>query len=347
MAGTSRVVVELRARTLFKIVAAAALVWCLWQLSTIILLLIVAVIWSVALDAPVSWLERHNLSRGASTILVAATFATSVAAFFWMTWSSLANQWEYLTSSLAAMANQAAGFVPSWLYPSPASHGNGWLSSVEPMAIRIAQSAVAAATLIVLGFFVTIYLLIEGRQTVQWLVAFFPPRRRGKIEETLSESHDVICAYVTGNLITATFAAIWVLTWLLLLGVPAALLLAVIAAISDFVPVLGFIASALPAAALAATVSPRTALVVLGLYVLYHVIENYFVAPWAYGSRLKLSELAIILAFVAGAELAGVIGALIALPVAALYPTIERIWLREQLPPETVGEHRALSASRR
>ena len=68
-------------------------------------------------------------------------------------------------------------------------------------------------------------------------------------------------------------------------------------------------------------------------------MENYLISPWAYGDRLKLSNVAVILAFAVGAELAGVIGALIALPIAAAYPAIERIWLREQLPDDTVREH--------
>ena len=83
----------------------------------------------------------------------------------------------------------------------------------------------------------------------------------------------------------------------------------------------------------------------LALWVIYHGIENYFIAPWAYGTRLKLSDLAVILAFVVGAELAGVIGALIALPIAALYPTIERIWLREQLPDDTIREHKLIEGT--
>jgi predicted PurR-regulated permease PerM len=61
-----------------------------------------------------------------------------------------------------------------------------------------------------------------------------------------------------------------------------------------------------------------------------------------YGDRLKLSNVAVILAFAVGAEIAGVIGALIALPVAAIYPSIERIWLRDELPAETVEEHKGI-----
>ena len=93
---------------------------------------------------------------------------------------------------------------------------------------------------------------------------------------------------------------------------------------------------------MALTVSSSTALIVLGLYAAYHLVENYLISPWAYGDRLKLSNVAVILAFAVGAELAGVIGALIALPVAAAYPSIERIWLRDTLPEDTVAEHKAI-----
>lgn len=61
-------------------------------------------------------------------------------------------------------------------------------------------------------------------------------------------------------------------------------------------------------------------------------------------NRLKLSNVAVVLAFAVGAELAGVVGALIALPIAAAYPAIERIWLREQVGEETVREHKAIAA---
>jgi predicted PurR-regulated permease PerM len=106
--------------------------------------------------------------------------------------------------------------------------------------------------------------------------------------------------------------------------------------------VIGFPLSAVPALLLAFSVSPKTALLVFLFYVAYHTVENYFLSPWAYGDRMKLSNVAVILSFVVGAELAGVIGALIALPIAALYPPIERIWLREQLGNEVVEEHRAI-----
>jgi predicted PurR-regulated permease PerM len=93
---------------------------------------------------------------------------------------------------------------------------------------------------------------------------------------------------------------------------------------------------------LAATVSPTTAILVAALYIVYNLIETYVLSPWAYGGRLAVADIAVILAFAVGAELAGVIGALIALPLVALYPAIERIWLRGELPDETIREHHTL-----
>jgi putative heme transporter len=342
----SRVLVEVPPRTFVKIGVAVILAWCLWQLSGMILLLVVAVVLAAALNGPVCWIQQRGLSRTVATLTVAGIVAVTTIVFLLSTWSMLTSQWEFLSARLTTVARDAKEYVPLWIYSSARARDNDWFAGLQSTAIGFAQSSVTALTLIVLGFFVTIYLLIEGRQTIQWFVAFFPTRHRPRLEQTLAESHDVIRAYVRGNMITSLFATIWVLAWLTVLGVPAALLLAVIAGIADFVPVLGFIASVLPAALLALTVSPRAALAVLALYITYHVIENYFIGPWAYGRRLRLSELAVILAFVAGATLAGVIGAIIALPMAALYPTIERIWLREQLPPETVPEHRALTQGR-
>jgi predicted PurR-regulated permease PerM len=334
-------VLDVRFQTLFKIAAALALLWCLWRLSGLMLLLVVAVILAVALDGPVSWIEQRGASRSAAALFVTGVVVIFAVGFVWLTWSSLTSQWQYLAAQLTTLVNNVVADVPQWLYPG--AQASDLRNALQPYAIQTGRSMGAALTLIVLGFFVTIYLLIDGRSTLAWVVAFFPQRNRDKVALTLKESRDVILAYARGNLITSAFAAVWVLIWMLVLHVPAALLLAVIAGLADFVPVLGFIASVIPAAALALTVSPRTAIVVVALWIVYHTIENYLIAPWAYGKSLRLSDLAIILAFVAGAELAGVIGALIALPIAALYPTVERLWLRAQLPPETVTEHRALS----
>lgn len=147
-----------------------------------------------------------------------------------------------------------------------------------------------------------------------------------------------MAAYIRGNVITSVIATIATYIFLVVLHVPAALLLALLAGILDFVPVLGFVLSAIPAIALALTVSPGTAIAVTAFYVVYNAVGNYYIAPKVYGTALRLSDLAVIIAFAVGTELGGVIGALIALPLAAMYPIVERLWLADRL-GETVQDH--------
>ena len=71
------------------------------------------------------------------------------------------------------------------------------------------------------------------------------------------------------------------------------------------------------------------ALAMIPVFLFYDFLENYFIAPRVYGERLDLSKLAVLLAFAIGAELGGVVGAILALPVAAVFPTIDRLWLRQ------------------
>ena len=340
-----RVRLEIPWSTVLKVLAAAALVWAVLRLIQIILLLVVAVLLAVALDPVVEWLQRRNLSRGAATGLVSLALVVLVGGFVWTTWSSLREQSQYLAQHLTTVEKQASGALPAWVHDALGLNNTNVSSAVSGYALGIAQSAVSAITLIVFGFVLMIYFLIDGRRTYEWIVAFIPRSQRAKARTTASECRQVIFGYVVGNAITSIIAA--VCTWVALsaLGVPAALLLAILAGLSDFVPVIGFIVSAIPAVLLALTVSANTALLVVVFYILYNTVETYLLSPWAYGNRMRLSDMAVILAFAVGAQLGGVIGALIALPLAAIYPTIERVWLRQELPDDTVRKHEALEAS--
>jgi predicted PurR-regulated permease PerM len=151
--------------------------------------------------------------------------------------------------------------------------------------------------------------------------------------------------YVIGNVATSVFATVVVFIALSLLHVPAALLLALLAGVFDFVPVFGFICSALPAVLLALTRSVGLGIAVAAIYLAYHTAENYYIGPRVYGDQLKLSNLAVILAFAVGAAIGGLAGALLALPIAALYPVVERVWLKDYLNRDAVETHQRMQQS--
>jgi predicted PurR-regulated permease PerM len=338
-----RVLLQVPWPTLFKILSAVAIVWLWLRLVQIVLVVVVAVLLAVTLNPAVCWLERRRLSRAAAASLLSLFILIVAGGFLWATWASLSDQGQYLLQQVGDAQEQATSKLPQWarnaIGPSGGEDGS---SRAGQSAARVAQSVVTALTMIVLAYIVTIYLLIEGQITYQWVLAFVPRRHRAKAEETARECERVIFGYMAGNFITSVIATLSTLVVLTVLEVPAALLLALLAGLSDFVPVIGFIVSSVPAVLLAATVSTTAVVIVVAFYIAYNAVEQYLLAPWAYGNRLKLSNVAVILAFAVGAQVAGVIGALIALPIAALYPPVERIWLRKQLGDEVVEEHHAI-----
>ena len=342
-----RVALVLPWPTILKIFAALVVVWLWFKRVEVVLVLIVAVLLAVTLNPVVEWFERRGLPRWGAAITVGLLLIGAIGGFLWATWASLSSQASYVADHFDKFERETLSGVPQWVRSAIGGNDMDQLRSrVGAYALAFARSAGSAVVVALLAFILTIYLLIEGDQTHDWLVAFVPSEHRPRLEKTLVECERVIFAYVAGNVITSIFATVVVGVSLSLLKVPAALLLAVIAGVCDFVPVLGFIVSSIPAVLLAFTVSAQTAFVVALIFVAYHTAENYLIGPWAYGDRLKLSNIAVVLAFVVGASIAGVIGALIALPVAAVYPAVERIWLREKLPDETVVEHKRIERRR-
>ena len=150
----------------------------------------------------------------------------------------------------------------------------------------------------------------------------------------------MVSGYVVGQLITSALFGVFAVIVCLALSVPQAILLAVLAFIFDAVPIVGAILATAPAVLLALTVSPTAAVILLVLYVVYQQFENHFIVPRVYQQTLQISAFGVLIAVVIGAKLLGIIGALIALPVAAAIPVIERIWREEQPPapdPTEIG----------
>jgi predicted PurR-regulated permease PerM len=161
--------------------------------------------------------------------------------------------------------------------------------------------------------------------------------------DTVSGVSEVIYAYVRGQVVTSVAFTAFSAAVLAIMQVPAVLPLALLAGISDIIPVVGIIIATVPATFLALAVSPTAGLVVFTSYSLYHMFESYLIVPKVYGSSLRLSTLAVLLAIVVGGTLQGIIGSILVLPLVAAYPIVERIWLKAYLTREVLADHNALA----
>jgi len=198
--------------------------------------------------------------------------------------------------------------------------------------------ALTAVTALTLTLVIALYFLIEGRRALAWLIAFARPKQREKLRQTLDGVRPIIFAYMRGQAITCALCGGVALTTLMLLHVPAAVPLAVLAFLADLVPIVGTIIMIAPAVLLALVESPVKALIVLAVYLAYHFLESYFIIPRIFGREMRLSFLTVLLAVTIGGALQGVLGAVLILPFVAAYPVIEEIWLRPRL-GDTVEQH--------
>ena len=329
-------------RTIGKILVAAALVWAWLQLWQFVMVLVIAIVIAVALDPLVQRLEGRGIPRGIGALVAVLTIAAVAVAMLAASWVSITEQSQLIAQNLQGFHDRIRASFPliDRLTPSAQQGGNGF----GQYALRLGRSTANAVGMFVVALVLTVYLLIEWKRTLEWIVAFVPAQYRQKFRRTLSEARGAVFHYVIGNGITSVITAIVTFIVLVALNVPAALVLAIIAGLLDLIPVVGFLLSLGVTALLAATVSMTAVIGVVIFYIAFNAVENYLIAPKVYGKELELSNLAVLIAVAIGSHIAGVMGALLALPIAAIYPIIERIWLRPHLSADTVERHDRLSA---
>ena len=338
--------------TIVTILIAALVTWAGIRLSSEFILLIVSIIIAVALHPLVVRMEKRGTSRGTVIILMAAAMVLAAVLIVSFVFTSLADQVARLAHDFPSFRGRIEERLPveypmlkkvvSELFALPYSPE---VAAQLKRPLALGSTAVSGVMAVFFTLILTLYFLLDGRRLYAWLLAYIPRRHRDKMAVTVEEVSEVVYAYVRGQVITSVLFFTYVAIVLHVFRVPAALPLALLAGFCDVIPVVGIIIATVPAALLALTVSPAVALAVLSFYVVYHLVESYFIVPRIYGQRLRLSTLAVLLALVAGNTLAGLIGAVLVLPLVAAYPIVERIWLARYLNPEVIRDHKALARS--
>ncbi len=331
---TRRIEVHIPLATFIKVFAAMLVGYAIYVMWPLLLLVFLALFLAVTLNTFVEWLDSKKMKHWVSLLVVIGALLAVIGVCLALVLPALVERATAFNNDLPKLREAALNQLPTsgglrqsaegMLEGAKSFEAGPWVSKV----LSAGSIALSGLSEIVLLLVIGLYLLIDGNKTFNWFLAFFSPLNRRKIRNTAEEISKVIFGFVTGQVITSAIVMIYVYIVLSLLHVPAPLMLSILAGVLDILPILGFIVSTVPAFLLALSVSPQTAFIVLGLYVLFHAIENYFIVPWVYGKNLQLSTLSVLLGLLAGTLLAGIPGALAALPVIASYAAIERIWLQ-------------------
>jgi predicted PurR-regulated permease PerM len=334
--------------TLLKVGLAILAGWACLRLWRPVEMLLFAALIAIALSPVVAVLEKWRLSRGGAVALIAVGVLTAAGAFASFVLPPLMSQFSGLWKNLPALRGSLArsldrGGLPARivlpLFDLPHSaEVDAWLARPLAWGPPALEAAAAGVVVVVLS----LYLLLDGRKVVAWLLAYAPRAHRRKMGDMVPELFAVLQAYATGQLITSAMFGVFAFVVLAATGVPGALPLALLAAVCDVIPVAGIVVATGLAAVSALTVSPSTALLVGGLFLAYHLFESYVLIPRLYGRQMRLSTLTVLFAILAGGTLGGIPGAILALPLVAAYPVVEKHWLDEWLHPDVVADHAAL-----
>ena len=343
-------VVHFRPRTIFLVVTillgVSIVLYVLWTARHILSWLLIALFLALALNPAVDRLQRRGLGRGVAagtTFLVALAV---VAGFSWLFIPTLADQ-------VTSFANK----VPDYVHDL--THGRGRLGFLETKyhiverirsavkengvgklvvgagtAIAITKSVLCAVVATVTIVFLTFFLLLEGPDWMERIYGLFGDDRQARYRRVGHEIYRTVGGYVTGNLLISLIAGVASGIAIWLTGVPFAAALALLVGIFDLIPLAGATIAAVVVVLVALAAEGATAAVILAVFfVVYQQAENHLIQPLVYGRTVQLTPLAVLVSVLVGAELAGVLGALAAIPVAGALQVALVEWRRSRLVP--------------
>ncbi len=298
--------------------------------QTALTLIAISLFLAAALNPAVELFEHRGLGRG---LAVAAVFAVAVVVF--------ALLGLVLIPPLVTQITNFVNALPGLLDTLAQGHGPfGFLERryhiVEEVRRATSKPGAAAPALGIAkgvattlgGFmiiaFLTLFMLLEGPEWRRRLVELIPERHRPSAERVGAGIYGSVNGFVMGNLVASALAGVFATIVLLIVGAPYALPLGLFTAIIELIPYIGPAVVTALLTLVALTVGTVTAIVVFALLLLYHVVEGHSLRPLIYGRALKLSPLAVLIAILIGAEVAGVLGVLAAIPVAGSIQVIIR-----------------------
>lgn len=341
--GAPRLPPTIVARNVMIAIALVATAYLLWQGRDILFVMFFGVLVGVLLSVFTGWLERLGLPRLLALALVVLGVVGLSVGFWVLLWPVLAEQLSTVGRDLPEAARQAADWFESQYRSIAGQVGEQPGDEVEERirdrlgdqvstlvggALPILNSALGAITGLLLVLVVGIYTAARPDLYRKGFLRLVPPHHRDPVADALDRSGHSLRRWMIGTLFNMLLVALLVLPGLWLLGVPAAIALAVIAGLFEFVPFIGPILAAVPAIAVALTVSPTTALWVALLYTVIQQIEGDVIMPVVMRGAARLPPALTVLFQAIMAVIFGFLGLLLAVPIlAVLMVVVEALYV--------------------
>jgi predicted PurR-regulated permease PerM len=306
---------------------------------SVLILIGLALFIAAGLDQAVQWLTRHRFPRWAAVLTVIAAMIAILAGFLAAAVPPLASQTTALVHEMPHYMHELQDHnselgklnikyhVQQRITSLISSKGSSLIGGV----LGAGELVLSTASSIVLVLVLCVYFLASMPKTKLFAYRLVPHSRRPRVILIGDEILAKVGAFMLGNVITSLIAGLGTFFWMLAFGIPYPVLLALLVALLDLVPVIGSTVGGVIVTLVALTISLPVALGTLAFYIAYRLAEDYLIVPRVIGRTVRVPAVVSMVAVLVGGVLLGIIGALVAIPVAAsLLLVLQEVTFRRQ-----------------
>jgi predicted PurR-regulated permease PerM len=295
------------------------------SIASMLVLIGVAFFLALGLEPAASWFVNRRLPRWAATSLVFVIFVALLGAFVAAAIPPLAQQARELIDQAPHYIQQAQDHSSAvgrlndrfHLQQRITDTVNGSGGSVLNDVVTAGTAVFGAVADVLIVMVLTVYFLIDMPRIRITLYRLVPHTRRPRVILIGDEVFAKVGAYVLGNVVISVIAGTATSIWLTAFGVPYPLLLGIFVALLDLVPVVGSTTAGVVVAAVALTVSLPVCIATIGFFLVFRLAEDYLLIPKIIGRAVNVPALITVVAVLIGGALLGIVGALVAIPIAA------------------------------
>ena len=319
--------VELFVRKLGIVIAAVLLLAILWSARAVLILVFIAGVLAAGISPAVHRVRvwwRHlfhkNLPRGSAVLIVYLPFLCIAVGLLIFMVPRLVVDMRSLSTQLPQLIEQNILTPLEHYVPMDGVRDflRGGVALPRSRIVLMVKTTATGVAEFVAVLFMIGYMLIDAHRLRNVVLLFYPPDVRADRRATMNRMANRMSSWLGGQLILSGIIGVATFIGLLILRVPYALPLAIFATFGEMVPVIGPIVGTAPALAIAVLQSRWQFWSVLLMAILLQKMENFFIAPRVMSRKVHISPLAVFIAFMVGAAVLGIIGALMAIPVAAI-----------------------------
>jgi predicted PurR-regulated permease PerM len=342
---TEERVVRFSVRSVLTVIGLVIAAWAMLSILTItrqvIAWILVSIFLALALNPAVEWFMRHGIKRRGAA--AAVTFILAIGAIVGLGFlfiPTLVNQVNDFVQAIPGYIDDLTkgrgrlGFLQTKYHlvdkvrEAVTSGGASKVLGLTGTALSITKSVISLVLAIITITFLTFFMLLEGPAWMERFYRLLPESSQPRWRRVGYDVYRTVGGYVTGNLLISVIAGTLTTIVLLILGVPFAVALGVIVAILDLIPLAGATIAAIIIGTVSFLHSITAGIVVVVFFIVYQQVENHFLQPVIYGRTVQLSPLAVLISVLIGAKLAGILGALGAIPVAGAIQVVLLEWQR-------------------